>query len=154
MEKTFRNRLKVVLAEKNKTGTDLAEDLGVTDRTVSRWARNHNQPDLPTLARIADVLGVRLSELVPDLVDASTAPPRALSGAPVWVAIARNSINTAWSDLGELCQYYWPAGPITPEHVEADAARPGGARNAHSLIGGGEVAIFRLVIDSGKKRAG
>ena len=47
------NRLKAVLAEQDKTGKWLAEQLGKSTCTVSKWCKNSVQPDLQTLERIA-----------------------------------------------------------------------------------------------------
>lgn len=58
------NRLKIVLAEKKRTGLWLAEQLGVNKATVSKWCTNTNQPDLQTLAKIADILGVDKKNLL------------------------------------------------------------------------------------------
>ena len=43
------NRLKVVLAEQQKTGKWLAEVLGKNEATISRWCTNESQPSLETL---------------------------------------------------------------------------------------------------------
>lgn len=58
------NRLKVVLAEKEKTAVWLAERMGKDIATVSRWNRNVQQPSLESLFEIADVLGVDVCELL------------------------------------------------------------------------------------------
>lgn len=58
------NRLKLVLVEKNKTGKWLADELGKTPCTVSKWCRNTIQPDLKTLNVIADLLEVDVTELI------------------------------------------------------------------------------------------
>lgn len=58
------NRLKVVLAEKKKTGKWLAEELGKDPATVSKWCTNTSQPDLQTLARIAFLLKVEVRDLI------------------------------------------------------------------------------------------
>ncbi|MEE1084733.1 MAG: helix-turn-helix transcriptional regulator [Paludibacteraceae bacterium] len=36
----------------------MAEQLGKNTATVSKWCTNTNQPDLNTLAQIAEILGV------------------------------------------------------------------------------------------------
>ena len=46
------NRIKVVLVEKQKTGKWLAEQLGKSNCTVSKWCSNTIQPDLNTLDNI------------------------------------------------------------------------------------------------------
>lgn len=58
------NRLKIVLAEKNKTGKWLAEQLGKDPSTVSKWCSNSSQPQLDTVIRIAELLDVDIKELI------------------------------------------------------------------------------------------
>ncbi len=58
------NRLKIILAEKNKTGKWLAEQLGKDPSTVSKWCSNSSQPQLDTVIRIAELLEVDITELV------------------------------------------------------------------------------------------
>jgi len=60
------NRLKVVLVEQKKTGKWLAEQLGVSTTTASRWCSNASQPDLQTLNKIANVLNVNIKDLLTD----------------------------------------------------------------------------------------
>ena len=64
MNVRFLNRLKVVLVEKQRTSKWLAEQLGVSTVTVSKWCTNMHQPDLQTLAKIADLLGCEKRELI------------------------------------------------------------------------------------------
>lgn len=58
------NRLKVVLVEQKKTGKWLADQLGKSTCTVSKWCSNTVQPDLKTFAEIAKQLHVRVSDLI------------------------------------------------------------------------------------------
>lgn len=58
------NRLKVVLAEKNRKGKWLAEQLGKNEATVSRWCSNTAQPSLEMLVKIASILNVDPRELL------------------------------------------------------------------------------------------
>lgn len=58
------NRLKVVLVEKEKSGKWLADQLGKSACTVSKWCSNTTQPDLQTLTRIAQLLKVDTRELL------------------------------------------------------------------------------------------
>ena len=58
------NRLKVVLAEKNRKGKWLAEQLGKNEATVSRWCSNTAQPSLEMLVKIAELLDVDTRELI------------------------------------------------------------------------------------------
>lgn len=58
------NRLKVVLVEQNKTGKWLAEQLGKSTATVSKWCQNAIQPDLQTLDKISRLLDVDIKDLL------------------------------------------------------------------------------------------
>jgi len=58
------NRLKVVLAEKSKTGKWLASQLGRSESTVSRWCTNEVQPTIDTFMEIARLLNIDIRELI------------------------------------------------------------------------------------------
>ena len=58
------NRLKIILAEKEKTNKWLAEKLGKSDVTVSRWCTNEVQPSTETLLEIAKLLDIDIKELL------------------------------------------------------------------------------------------
>ena len=58
------NRLKVVLVEQEKSGKWLADQLGKSTCTVSKWCSNTTQPDLQTLTRIAQLLNVDTRDLL------------------------------------------------------------------------------------------
>ena len=58
------NRLKVVLVEKEKSGKWLADQLGKSTCTVSKWCSNTTQLDLQTLSKIAQLLNIDTRELL------------------------------------------------------------------------------------------
>ncbi len=58
------NRIKAVLAERNKTSKDLASHLDKTEATVSRWCTNEVQPSVETLYAISKYLKVDIRELL------------------------------------------------------------------------------------------
>ena len=63
-EYTHYNRIKSVLAEKNKTGTWLSEQMGRNMGTVSRWMTNKVQPSVEQLYDIAKHLDVDVKDLL------------------------------------------------------------------------------------------
>lgn len=67
------NRLKVVLVEQNKTGKWLAEQLGKSPITISKWCQNTIQPDLVTLDKIAKLLDIDVKDLLNDTEKQNTA---------------------------------------------------------------------------------
>ena len=60
------NRIKVVLVEKMRTGVWLADQLGVSPVTISKWCSNTTQPTLQTLNKIAKILNVNMKDLLVD----------------------------------------------------------------------------------------
>lgn len=58
------NRLKVVLAERQKTSRWLAVKLGKSENTISRWCSNRAQPSIAQLKEIAMCLDVDVRTLI------------------------------------------------------------------------------------------
>ena len=58
------NRLKVVLAERKKTGKWLAEQLGKDQTTVSKWCTNSSQPDIENIIKLAKILEVDVNDIL------------------------------------------------------------------------------------------
>ena len=63
------NRLKVVLAEKNRTNRWLAKQLGKSEITVCRWEQNKVQPSLDQLVEIAKILDIDVKVLINNTKD-------------------------------------------------------------------------------------
>ncbi len=63
MGKLILNRLRVVMAEKDKTNRWLAEKLKVNENTVSKWMNNSQQPSLMTFYNISVLLEVDMKDL-------------------------------------------------------------------------------------------
>ena len=63
-KKDYRNRIRVVLSEKEVTNRTLAEKLDVSEMTVSRWVTNKIQPSMSQFIEISKVLNVDIRELV------------------------------------------------------------------------------------------
>ena len=58
------NRIKSVLADKDKTSKWLAEQLGKDQAMVSKWCTNTTQPSLEMLMKIAQALGIEAKDLL------------------------------------------------------------------------------------------
>lgn len=58
------NRIKIALVEKDKTVKWLAEQLGKSTCTVSKWCKNNIQPDIKTLNEIANLMDVDVKDLL------------------------------------------------------------------------------------------
>lgn len=60
----YQNRIRVVLAEKVISNHWLADKMGVTDMTVSRWTTNKIQPSMSQFVEISNLLNVDINELI------------------------------------------------------------------------------------------
>ena len=67
MCKEYINRIKIALAERNKTNRWLTEKTGKSDITISRWVQNKTQPSLEQLVEIAKVLEISPKDLINDI---------------------------------------------------------------------------------------
>lgn len=66
MEQPFSDRLKRYRKAKNLTQQELADALGVSNKSVSRWESEGGYPDIPLLVPLARTLGVTVDDLLDD----------------------------------------------------------------------------------------
>ena len=50
--------------DKNLTQTELAENLGVTDKSVSNWENGRNMPDLSLFKPLCEILDISINDLI------------------------------------------------------------------------------------------
>ena len=58
------NRIKAVLAERQRTNRWLATQMGKSENTISRWCSNKAQPSIDVFRQIAEALDVDVRELL------------------------------------------------------------------------------------------
>ena len=63
-QQTVMNRIKVTLVKKQKTNRWLAEQMGKSENTISRWCSNKSQPSIAQLQEIAILLDVDVRVLL------------------------------------------------------------------------------------------
>ena len=63
-EKSFGTMIATLRKEKDVTQLDLARKMGVTDKAVSKWERDLSFPDISSLPKLAEELGVTVDELL------------------------------------------------------------------------------------------
>ena len=125
--------------ERGMTQLELAEQMGVTDKAVSKWERDLSLPDTASLPKLAETLGVTVDELMlgkpaGPAADASPAPSEAARLVPLilqGVALAMGVAVTALS-RGRNSPFR-PASArrrSRPAHAGAGPCVPGG-RAAH-----------------------
>lgn len=64
MKKTFGTMVASLRKERGMTQSELAEEMGVTDKAVSKWERDLSFPDVTTLPRLAGIFNVTVDELM------------------------------------------------------------------------------------------
>ena len=62
--KTFGEMISSLRKEKNMTQNDLEEKMNVTDKAVSKWKRNLSCPDINSIPKLAEILGVSVEKLL------------------------------------------------------------------------------------------
>lgn len=67
---TFGSMIAALRKEKGMTQLELAEQMGVTDKAVSKWERDLSFPDVSSIPTLAEILGVSVDALM--LVNAGT----------------------------------------------------------------------------------
>ncbi len=105
-EQSFGKTIAALRREKNMTQAELAEQMGVTEKAVSKWERDLSYPDTATLPRLAEILGVTIDELM--LANGEAAKPQKSELRDVTllicksVALAMGIGVTVLSILGKL----------------------------------------------------
>ncbi len=115
-KQTFGAMLAALRKEKGMTQLELAEQMGVTDKAVSKWERDLSFPDVTSLPRLAEILEVSVDELmqgkagktsftlgekVGDIVDLALKGVAVAMGVAVAVLSILNQIGTG-AALGML----------------------------------------------------
>ncbi len=114
-KKDCQNRIRVVLADKQITNRWLAEQMGVTDMTVSRWKTNKIQPSMPQFVEIARLLQVDIRDLLEVEFDAEKKITSSIDTMAKDLANEMTNVNIQSKNLqGEAS--------ITREYVDNNAA--------------------------------
>lgn len=102
--------------EKGMTQKDLAEQMGVTDKAVSKWERNLSCPDISSVPRLAEVLGVSVEQLM-DVKPKETSKEEVISqvidnvlrAMPVAMGVAL-VVFSVLGEMGGYAGYFCMAG--------------------------------------------
>ena len=63
-KQSFGTMIAALRKERGMTQLELAEQMGVTDKAVSKWERDLSFPDVSSLPRLAEIFGISLDELM------------------------------------------------------------------------------------------
>ena len=114
--KTFGAFLARMRKSQGLTQAELAQQLHVTDKAVSRWERGVGLPDINTLEPLADALGLTLADLMHcrDPQEADIAPEVRWKISLLCCAV-NNPLTGA--RYGQFCfgsVPHWPSGASSP----------------------------------------
>ena len=73
-KESFGNMVAALRKEKGMTQLELAEKMGVTDKAVSKWERDLSFPDVSSIPKLAEILGVSVDELMQVKAEAKEEP--------------------------------------------------------------------------------
>ena len=60
----YKNRIRVILADRQVTNRALADRLDVSEMTISRWVTNRFQPSMSQFVEISKILNVDIKDLI------------------------------------------------------------------------------------------
>ena len=60
----YKNRIRVILADRQVTNRALADKLDVSEMTISRWVTNRFQPSMSQFVEISKILNVAIKDLI------------------------------------------------------------------------------------------
>lgn len=115
MEQSFSERLKRYRKERNLTQQQLADALGVSNKSVFRWESGGGYPDVPLLVPLARVLGVGVTALTVTLLHrrfATGAPEGAVLGWHMPRGRALLPLFGFALLAGFWAMYLWPKLPL------------------------------------------
>lgn len=105
MKKTLGTMIAELRKQYGMTQLELAEKMGVTDKAVSKWERDLSCPDINSLPKLAEILGVSVEELM-QIKKEAEAPtskvPEIMEVAPKAVAMAMGIAVTVLTILNTL----------------------------------------------------
>ena len=88
-------RISSLRKEKGWTQKNIADELGITDKAVSKWERDIALPDIATIPKLAELLGVSVEELmqakaapVPAVKETQRILDIVLKAAPLAIGVA------------------------------------------------------------------
>lgn len=116
MKKTMGEIIGTLRKEKGMTQKDLAEQMGVTDKAVSKWERNLSCPDISSIPHLAEVLGAGVETLM-DVKPkgeqrnetAAQVVDSVLKAIPVAMGVGL-AVMSVLEDMGAYGAYFFMAG--------------------------------------------
>lgn len=102
--------IKTARKSKGYSQIELGEKIGVSDKTISSWENNRNEPSIVDIQKLADALGTRKSVLIDGLDIVSEPEPyhtsvkvygKIAAGEPIEMVEDVDEINCPWATKPE-----------------------------------------------------
>lgn len=116
--------------EREMTQRQLAERMGISDKTVSKWERGMGCPDLSFLPELSDIFHVDLDQLLTGELDAREALGGNMKKTAIYICPSCGNVITAMAEASVSCcgkqleaaqpQKAEGADRLTVETVESD----------------------------------
>ena len=92
-QQTMGARIAALRKDKGMTQLELARQMNVTDKAVSKWERDKAAPDIHSIPKLAELLGITANELL--AASPPPAPAKAESEARTIIALILRAIPLA-----------------------------------------------------------
>ena len=86
-KQTLGQTIATLRKEKNLTQAQLAEKMGVTDKAVSKWERDLSSPDISSIPKLSEILGISVEELLQSKASKEEKPGKSKAAAFITVAL-------------------------------------------------------------------
>lgn len=104
--KTIGEVISFLRKEKGMTQSDLAEKMNVTEQAVSKWERDQAYPDISTVPKLAELLGLTADDLLKGRIPDSYSPQKSLfTLIPIATALAMGVCLIVTALLKEINLY-------------------------------------------------
>lgn len=94
-QQSLGSMIQTLRKQRGMTQLDLARTMGVTDKAVSKWERDLSMPDVGSLPKLAETLGVTVDELLQARTAAGRAPSPAHERAASLVDLVLKAVALA-----------------------------------------------------------
>lgn len=125
IRKALADNLNELIKTKNIKSVELAEKVGVSKSAVSHWLAGDNSPNIEVLAKICQIYGVRLSEMLNEKVEISYAERKILEKYRILDQYGKELIDIILNYECKRCsetQQKTPIQLVTPSR-NAEASR-------------------------------
>ena len=91
-QQSFGSMIQTLRKQRGMTQLDLARAMGVTDKAVAKWERDLSMPDVGSLPKLAETLGITVDELL----QAKRRPHRTRCPCARRSALSSSSCSRQW----------------------------------------------------------